>query len=308
MGGTLGEKGCGDWAGWAVGYCRSLENALSLPELAPAYRRAVEKCLSDFLRQEKPGDFAVVRPAPGEAFDPALHRVVREAAFPELEDGAVGFCQSWGFRVAGEVFLPAEVCLARGGAAPFLESGWALPGKPSAKADGAVGGRPVERAGAGVVHSGGLAGPSARKPWARAVFAAGSLLCAALVFVAGVLLGTGRAPSGGATASSTPRPVAPAAADARHQTAPARGGGGDGGAGVAQTAVPGGRDIRAAWAEYEVRPGDSPWSIAAEHYGDGRLFGLVVAANRLGSKRLLPGMKVRLPGAALRPEPTVERR
>jgi LysM repeat protein len=53
------------------------------------------------------------------------------------------------------------------------------------------------------------------------------------------------------------------------------------------------------WPVYIVQPQDTLWSISAQCYGDGARYPLLITANKLGSKRITAGMKLRVPGGKI---------
>lgn len=55
------------------------------------------------------------------------------------------------------------------------------------------------------------------------------------------------------------------------------------------------------WPVYTVQPQDTLWSISEKCYGDGACYPLLITANKLGSKRITTGMKLRVPGGKIPP-------
>jgi len=64
--------------------------------------------------------------------------------------------------------------------------------------------------------------------------------------------------------------------------------------------APGSESAR--WPVYIVQPNDSLWTISERCYGDGALYHIITAANRLSSDQIVTGMRLRIPGGALPPE------
>ncbi len=99
-----------EWQKRSIDYLRSIENALSNPELDPAYRRSLEKTVRDFRRMMAAMGLTVIIPVPGDPYDERVHQVMGEN---QSGSNTVSECKSWGFVMGDTVFAPAGVILGR---------------------------------------------------------------------------------------------------------------------------------------------------------------------------------------------------
>ena len=267
---SLRERQIRQWEDTAVSIFDSIFRTLSY-DLNPEFRAGVESIFENMKRALEPTGFRVIVPRAGDACDSRIHSI-EERTDPDV--WTIRACRSWGYQNGFGIIRPAGVLL-----------GHPIPAPP--REDESVGGE---------THMEPLTAAPIHRHTHRWIAATVGL------FLLGYLLGRVPERDRQATLVSGPIPAVPTETLVLPTVTPeptvavaSSDGDGD------SIEPPGKTGGIQDWPLSRVRRGDTLWTLAARWYGDGRLYPLVMAANRLETECIVPGQELRFPGAYLDP-------